>query len=159
MGAYARLQTQSITGQEEVHCVGDGLMLKVVGIRPNRRLELYEPCTLEIAVNNQSEDKSFGPVVLSMWDPTGGDAAMPLSRNGNETNALQDLRGGGGGGMVLQGEQEIEIRQIPPGEAVLATMSFLPLQKGRQYLQGVVLTDANDGQVHDRLPAIEVYVH
>lgn len=152
MGAYARLQTQSISGYEDVRCAGDGLMLRVVNIKPNRRLELYEACTVEISVHNHSRDQSFGPVILSMSDPTPPSGA--ISTDGDEINEHIPRRG-----VVLNGEQEIEIQQVSPGEAVVATMSFLPLHKGRHYLQGIVLTDAKDGRVYDRLPAVEVFVH
>jgi hypothetical protein len=61
-------------------------------------------------------------------------------------------------GIVLDGLQSECINEIAPRGRAQLTLSMIPRLPGRQFIQGLILTDERDGRVFDTLAPIEVYV-
>ncbi|KAH7619099.1 hypothetical protein Ndes2526B_g06052 [Nannochloris sp. 'desiccata'] len=160
LGDPARLQTQIITGNPRPH---RELRLEVIKL-PDR-IVVAEPFTIEICVVS-GVDRRLGPLKISYhpaWALKASSMSGPI-RNGS--SVITTREGAGVGveeraseeGIVLDGLQSECINEVPPRSRAHLTLSMLPRLPGRQYIQGLILTDERDGRVFDTLAPIEVWV-
>lgn len=141
MGDPARLQTQVISGPP----------------RPQRELRLElthlpgkiavaEPCVIDVTIVS-AVDRRMGPLKVSYHPPS---MVAPLGGG----------PGGAGieGGIVMEGLQSVCIEEMAPRGKVSVPLTLFPRGSGRQFVQGIMLTDERDGRVFDTLASFEVTV-
>lgn len=165
LGDPARLQTQMVSGNPRPH---RELRLEVVKL-PDR-IVVAQPFTIEICVVS-GVDRRLGPLKISyhssrvlkmsLSGPIEGSSSVITTATGAELEI--GVRSGGGEpaseeGIVLDGLQSECINEVPPRSTAQLALSMLPRLPGRQYIQGLILTDERDGRVFDTLAPIEVYV-
>lgn len=160
LGDPARLQTQIITGNPRPH---RELRLEVIKL-PDR-IVVAEPFTIEICVVS-GVDRRLGPLKISYHPAWALKASSMSGPIGNGSSVITTREGVGVGveeraseeGIVLDGLQSECINEVPPRSRAHLTLSMLPRLPGRQYIQGLILTDERDGRVFDTLAPIEVWV-
>jgi hypothetical protein len=156
----ARLQTQVISGNSALPY--RELRLEIVALP--ERIVVAEPFKIEICVVS-GVDRRLGPLKVSYHEAS----ALKLSLSapvgagsggggGSISNAVMEMGDGFDEGIVLDGLQSECINEISPQGRATVTLSMLPRLSGRQYIQGLILTDERDGRVFDTLAPIEVYV-
>jgi hypothetical protein len=166
LGDPARLQTQIVSGSPRPH-----RELRLEVIRLPDRIVVAEPFTIEVCVVS-GVDRRLGPLKISYHSSRALKKSMSGSmRDGS--SALTTTVGAGLGdvvqgsgvgecaseeGIVLDGLQSECIHEVPPRRRAQLTLSMLPRLSGRQYIQGLILTDERDGRVFDTLDPMEVYV-
>lgn len=63
------------------------------------------------------------------------------------------------GAIVASGCHTVSVPALAPGEHRTVSLRLLPLMAGQQAVTGLMLTDERTGNVLDRLPPQEVFVH
>jgi hypothetical protein len=166
LGDPARLQTQTISATPRPH---RELRLEVTKLP--ERVVVSEPFDIEISVIS-GVDRRLGPlkvsyhpasaVQMSLSGPIGGSTSTIRSTLGNTTSVRGGLEAVSAvsdeEGIVLDGLQSECIDEVAPRGRATVTLSMLPRFAGRQYIQGLILTDERDGRVFDTLAPIEVCV-
>ena len=158
MGDLARLQTQIISGNPRPH-----RELRLEVIKFPDRIAVAEPFTLELSIVS-GVDRRLGPAKVSYHPAYTMKSALsaPISGTAATTTmistGLVGISSDAEEGIVLDGLQSECINEISPRGRAHLTLSMLPILPGRQFIQGLILTDERDGRVFDTLIPIEVYV-
>ena len=141
MGDPARLQTQVITGPARPQ---RELRLELTHL-PDR-MAVAEPCEISVTIVS-AVDRRMGPLKVSYHPPS---MFAPVE-NVPEGGVLE-------GGIVMEGLQSVGIEEVVPRGRASVALTFFPRASGRQFVQGIILTDERDGRVYDNLAPFEVTV-
>jgi len=137
LGGKARLQTQVITMPLAERKEASLAVAKLPEV-----LNVGQPFSMELRVENSAE-RPLEDLKLS-YSP------LAAAQAGQQQVHPE--------GIVLDGAQTIPVERIPPQQSVCVRLSLLPVASGRQFLQGLMLTEG-DGSVHDVLRPLETFVY
>ena len=157
-GETGRLQTQQIAGPNRAE---SEVEVRLAPDAPELRATLATPLTLRFEARNRTAAPTNALELVATDDFDLGDPRRSLSLSSGD-----HARGRGGGrdaaagaiGMAVDGARSIPLGVIPPGGAVVAEVTCVPLLPGARALPTAVCRETGTGRVVGASRAIEVLV-